>query len=98
MLLGFADPSSLQVIDYGPLKKNRTFTTVTTKGITFVPWIENRNNGELLWPGDNETVNMESQPRYTWSPWETVNYSEHFKASYYAIKNFYENLPERSSK
>lgn len=98
MLLGFADPSSLQVIDYGPLKKNRTFTTTSTKGITFVPWIENRNQGEWLWPGDRETVNMEEMPRYTWSSWETVNYSEHFKASYYAIKNFYENLPERSSK
>ncbi|MOA19245.1 hypothetical protein D3C78_1396120 [compost metagenome] len=97
MLLGFADPSSLQVIDYGPLKKNRTFTSATTQGITFVPWIVERSNNEASWPGGGTTVDLGNQPKYTWSPWETVKYTEHLKESYYALKNFFENLPERSS-
>ncbi|MNN20316.1 hypothetical protein D3C81_1335910 [compost metagenome] len=97
MLLGFADPSSLQVIDYGPLKKNRTFTPATTKGITFVPWIVNVDGQEAAWPGGGATVDLENQPTYTWAPWETVKYSEHLKESYYALKNLFESLPDSSS-
>lgn len=51
MLLGFADPSSLQVVDYGPLKKDRTFGTAKTSGITFVPWVVDRASGQVIGSG-----------------------------------------------
>lgn len=94
MLLGFADPSSLQVISYGPLKKDRTFTTEKTSGITFVPWMVDRASGEASWPGESGTLDLSTQPKYTWSPWETVKYTEHLKSGYYALKAYYESLPD----
>lgn len=98
MLLGFADPSSLQVIDYGPLKKDRTFATTKTQGITFVPWIKDRASGNVSWPGGTGgTLDLGGQPKYTWSPWETVKYTEHLKSGYTALKEFYETLPDHRS-
>ncbi|WP_410768196.1 hypothetical protein [Fontibacillus sp. BL9] len=94
MLLGFADPSSLQVIDYGPLKKDRSFTTEKTSGITFIPWMVDRGSGDVSWPGDTGTLDLTTQPKYTWSPWETVKYTEHLKAGYYALKDYYASLPD----
>lgn len=94
MLLGFADPSSLQVIDYGPLKKDRTFTTAEVDGITFVPWMKDRQSQDVFGPGSNGAVDLAEQPKYTWSPWETVNYTENLKSGYYALKEYYESLPE----
>lgn len=104
MLLGFADPSSLQAVDYGPLKKDRTFTTATVTGITFVPWIVERAGGQVLGPGKQAEaangqaggpVQLDAFPKYVWQPWETVKYTEHLKSGYYALQAFYQSLPDR---
>ena len=105
MLLGFADPSSLQVVDYGPLKKDRTFGTAKTSGITFVPWVVDRASGQVIGsgtgkgtagPGSRQGVlQLESYPKYVWPAWETVKYTEHLKSGYYALQAFYKSLPER---
>lgn len=105
MLLGFADPSSLQVVDYGPLKKDRSFGTAKTSGITFVPWVVDRASGQVIssgtekgtaGPGSRQGVlQLESYPKYVWPAWETVKYTEHLKSGYYALQAFYKSLPER---
>ncbi|WP_433946290.1 hypothetical protein [Paenibacillus sp. SN-8-1] len=93
MLLGFADPSSQQVIDYSPLNKGRTFSTVKTEGITFVPWIVDRGTKQVSWPGGNESkLDLKDQPIYKWNPWETVEYTEHLKAGYYDLKDVYSKM------
>ncbi|MGM1045929.1 MAG: hypothetical protein ACQEXX_07280 [Bacillota bacterium] len=101
MLLGFADPSSLQVIDYSAIEDRRTFKTTTAGGIRLVPWIVDRtevgnvdNNSTV-----GEVISLQSTAPYTWEPWETVKYSERLKKSYYAMKEFFIGVPDiRDSK
>ncbi|MGG6310101.1 hypothetical protein [Paenibacillus macerans] len=100
MLLGFADPSSLQVIDYSPLKKDRAFTTTATTGITLVPWIVERDGGRVLGPGQQTggaggMVQLDGFPKYSWQPWVTAEYTERLKSGYYALQQFYQSLPDR---
>ncbi|WP_337032901.1 hypothetical protein [Paenibacillus illinoisensis] len=94
MLLGFGDPSSLQVIDYGPLQEGRAFKTVKTEGITLVPWLMDRSTGSVAWPaGDQTTLDLKTLPVYSWQPWETVKYSERLKLSYEEMKKVFEQIP-----
>lgn len=93
MLLGFGDPSSLQVIDYSPLTADREFQTTTTEGIRFIPWLTDISSGTVSWPGgDADTFDIGQIKPYTWEPWETVAYSERFKQSYDAMKEIYSSL------
>jgi hypothetical protein len=46
MLLGFTDPSSLQVMSYG--EQDGKLTSVTTKGIRLLPWIVRRSDGGII--------------------------------------------------
>lgn len=59
-----------------------------------MPWIKDRQSQEVFGPGKDGAVNLAEQPKYTWSPWETVKYTENLKSGYYALKKFYESLPE----
>lgn len=94
MFLGFADPSSLQVIDYRPLQEDRKFQLTKTSGITFVPWIVDRKSNEVQWAGSNGSLDLSGMPKYVWAPWETVEYTENLKSGYYALKEFYQSLPD----
>lgn len=91
MLLGFGDPSSLQVIDYSPLENRKGFKTVTAEGIRLAPWIAERSgkssSGTVAAGG--ETISLEQIAPYVWEPWETVQYSERLKESYYVLKDFF---------
>ncbi|GAB6990490.1 hypothetical protein [Paenibacillus pini] len=95
MLLGFADPSSLQVIDYSPLKSKpkRSFSTIKTEGVRLIPWIVDRTSGAVSWPGGSQsTFNVQDIIPYTWKPWDTVQYSEQLKQSYNIMKKTYSSL------
>ncbi|MWV45114.1 hypothetical protein GRF59_15930 [Paenibacillus sp. HJL G12] len=100
MLLGFSDPSSLQVIDYSPLKERRAFSTVKTDGIRLIPWLVEQNGTRVSWPGGTaNTFDINDIVPYSWQPWETVQYSEQLKQSYYSMKDVYSQLSdERASK
>lgn len=95
MLLGFGDPSSLQVLDYSPLKDKRDFSTITADGIRLVPWIVDRSElGESANPISAETMNLQEIEPYTWELWETAIYSERLKHSYYDMQEIFQRLPE----
>ena len=95
MLLGFGDPSSLQVLDYSPLQDKRTFNTITAEGIRLAPWIAQRskNNGGSA-SGSAESINLDEIEPYTWELWEATKYSERLKQSYYDMQDIFTRLPE----
>ncbi|WP_342551885.1 hypothetical protein [Paenibacillus sp. FSL R7-0652] len=94
MLLGFGDPSSLQAIEYGPLKNGREFSTTTVEGITLVPWLTNRSTQQVSWPGGEQAaLDLKTLPVYSWKPWEQVQYSERLKLSYEKMRQNYEKMP-----
>jgi hypothetical protein len=95
MLLGFGDPSSLQVLDYSPLQDKRTFSTTTADGIRLVPWITERskNTGKPA-SGSEQSINLSDIEPYTWELWEATQYSERLKQSYYDMQEIFTRLPE----
>lgn len=102
MLLGFADPSSLQVIDYSPLEDRRTFKTARADGIRLVPWIAEREGKQAGSGGGSakaaepgaQAIHLQDIVPYAWEPWETVQYTERLKKSYYAMKEFFTGVPD----
>lgn len=104
MLLGFSDPSSLQVIDYSPIEDRRTFKTKKIEAITLLPWITERTKTEqsesnsptkqLKEGQSGEVLRLDNAATYTWEPWETVKYSERLKKSYYAMQEFFNKIPD----
>ncbi|MEC0255154.1 hypothetical protein [Paenibacillus lautus] len=96
MLLGFGDPSSLQVVDYSPLQDKRTFSTITTEGIRLAPWIAQRSekNGKSA-SGSAASINLEEIEPYTWELWEATKYSERLKQSYYDMQDIFTRLSEK---
>ncbi|MGG3282586.1 hypothetical protein [Paenibacillus solani] len=95
MLLGFGDPSSLQVLDYSPLQDKRSFSTVTTEGIRLAPWIAERSeSGGKAEAGSLATINLKDIEPYTWDLWEDTIYSERLKQSYYDMQDIFTRLPD----
>ncbi|NKI24339.1 hypothetical protein HFN20_24545 [Paenibacillus dendritiformis] len=90
MLLGFADPSSKQVISYDAVKDKRTFTTVKTEGIRFLPWLSER--GQASAGKKAEPYAFLNIPVYQWDEWEQVGYTERLKQSYTDMKTIFEQL------
>nr|WP_246245959.1 hypothetical protein [Paenibacillus lemnae] len=95
MLLGFGDPSSHQVIDYSALEDRRSFKTVASEGIRFLPWLDERDtkpdsNGSA----SSMNLSLDQIPPYTWEYWEAVQYSERLKKSYYAMQEFFMKVPD----
>lgn len=96
MLLGFGDPSSLQVLDYSPLQDKRSFSTTTTEGIRLAPWIsEVSKTGERAEGSTLAEINLKDIEPYTWELWEDTIYSERLKQSYYDMQDIFTRLPDR---
>ncbi|TBL72498.1 hypothetical protein EYB31_29100 [Paenibacillus thalictri] len=91
MLLGFTDPSSLQVMSYG--EKEGKMIATTTAGIRLLPWIVNRSNGTVLGlePGSG-SYPVSKLPMYTWPAWDNVQYVERHKKSYDLMKDAFHKL------
>lgn len=87
MLLGFSDPSSLTVINYGK-PQGRLLEQIRVGGIRLLPWIVDRQTGELIGLPTGETYSLTALPRYTWESWEDkdVKYVERLKESYYIMQ------------
>lgn len=98
MLLGFSDPSSLQVIAYGE-QEGKLFAQ-TTDGLRFVPWIVQRSDNSVvgLDSGSGAPYAISKLPVYHWKQWEKVGYVERLKQSYGAMKQAYEQLGGGSQK
>lgn len=95
MLLGFGDPSSLQVVDYTPLQDKRSFSTVTADGIRLAPWIAERSKQNGASAAESpEAINLQDIKPYTWELWEATKYSERLKQSYYDMQEIFTRLPE----
>ncbi|MBD0384211.1 hypothetical protein ICC18_29615 [Paenibacillus sp. WST5] len=93
MLLGFTDPSSLQVMSYG--EKDGKLTATTTKGIRMLPWIVQRSNGGILGLDRTESVYPVSKlPTYKWPAWDKVQYVERPKKSYDLMKNAFDKIDD----
>lgn len=85
MLLGFTDPSSLQVMGYG--NGDGQLEKVKTQGIRFVPWMVDKRSGQVLGLGSGDSVYPASKlPVYTWPMWNEVKYRERLKKSYDILK------------
>jgi hypothetical protein len=85
MLLGFTDPSSLQVMGYPD--QNGSLKSVKTEGIRFVPWILDRVNHQIVGLGsENSVYPVTRLPRYQWPGWNEVKYQERKKQSYDIMK------------
>ncbi|MFE5323591.1 hypothetical protein ACFQ88_33400 [Paenibacillus sp. NPDC056579] len=98
MLLGFSDPSSLQVIAYGE-QEGKLFAQ-TTEGIRFVPWIVQRSDNSVvgLDNGSGAPYAVSKLPVYHWKQWEKVGYVERLKQSYDAMKQAYQQMGGGSQK
>lgn len=91
MLLGFTDPSSLQVMSYQD--KGKQFVTETTIGIRLLPWIAQRQGQSVAGLGQSKTVySLSKLPRYAWPTWEKVGYIERKKQSYSILQKAYSEI------
>ncbi|MCS7463273.1 hypothetical protein N0M98_24420 [Paenibacillus doosanensis] len=91
MLLGFSDPSSLQVIGYGG--EDGKLASVTTQGIRLVPWIVSRSGGQVTGLGDGKSpYPVSALPVYQWKPWDKVQYVERVKQSYDLMKQAFGSI------
>jgi hypothetical protein len=92
MLLGFSDPSSLQVISYG--EKDGNLFARSTQGIRFVPWTRQRSDNSVtgLDNGDSSPYSVSKLPVYRWEAWNKVQYSERIKQSYEIMKQAFQKL------
>ncbi|OXM82833.1 hypothetical protein [Paenibacillus rigui] len=96
MLLGFTDPSSLQVMSYGD--KDGKLAAMTTKGIRLVPWITERGStvsasGKAA---DARSIAVSKLPVYSWPAWNKVQYHETLKQSYNLMKEAFQKLKSPS--
>ncbi len=97
MLLGFTDPSSLQVMSYKDAGK--AFQTETSKGIRLVPWIVERRSQTVTGLGAAHSVYPVSKlPRYEWKPWEQVGYNERPKQSYGIMQKAFQQIKQNETK
>lgn len=93
MLLGFTDPSSLQVMSYGE-KEGKMYAT-TSKGIRLVPWIVQRASGTVSGlDGAGGPYPVSKLPVYKWSAWNKVQYVERPKKSYDLMKEAFNKIDE----
>jgi hypothetical protein len=93
MLLGFTDPSSLQVMSYQD--EGREFHTETTKGIRLLPWIQQADGGNTLAANaSGHPYPLSRLPKYSWEPWEEVRYHERKKQSYFAVQKAFQEIDQ----
>jgi hypothetical protein len=95
MLLGFTDPSSLQVMSYDELGGKLIATT--TKGIRLLPWIIQRSDGGITGlegAGAEGIYPVSKLPIYTWPAWNEVHSVERLKKSYYLMQDAFRKIDE----
>jgi hypothetical protein len=95
MLLGFTDPSSLQVMSYDELGGKMVSTT--TKGIRVLPWIVQRSDGRITGlngAGSGGVYPVSKLPVYTWPAWNKVQSVERLKKSYYVMQDAFHKIDE----
>ncbi|WP_019007161.1 hypothetical protein [Cohnella laeviribosi] len=92
MLLGIADPSSLQAVSYD--MPDKAFKTKKIDGIRFVPWIVDRKTQKVAGlEAEGETAYPVSRIRpYVWKGWDTVRYTERLKIGYYMMQEVYREI------
>jgi hypothetical protein len=90
MLLGFTDPSSLQVISYED-KEKRLFAQ-STEGIRLVPWIVKRSDGSVSGLEGSGAYPVSQLPLYSWKSWDQVTYVERVKQSYTLMQQAFQSL------
>jgi hypothetical protein len=91
MLLGFTDPSSLQVMSYG--EKEGKLTAISTQGIRLLPWIVQRSDGSILGvEGAKGAYPVSKLPIYTWPAWDKVQSIERLKKSYGLMKDAFHKI------
>nr|WP_246469659.1 hypothetical protein [Cohnella nanjingensis] len=96
MLLGLADPSSHQAISYE--MPDKAFKLTKTDGIRFLPWILDKATHEVRGLGEasgSGAYPLSQLQPYTWSAWDTVNFAERLKPSYYAMQEIYKTIGEQ---
>ncbi|MFQ3544065.1 hypothetical protein Q7A53_08255 [Halobacillus rhizosphaerae] len=93
-LLGFADPSTHQVIGYQEKESGKnSLPTTTTKDLTFVPWIVDRSDGAIKgFDPHPDTISLSDKSRYQWENWEKVHYHERKKQGYDLMKKAFRSL------
>ncbi|WP_103107019.1 hypothetical protein [Brevibacillus reuszeri] len=91
MLLGFTDPSSLQVMSYR--EEPKAFLTETTKGIRLLPWIVDEKGQSTIGNTQGDALYPVSKlPVYTWPTWEQVGYHERKKQSYSILQKAFSEI------
>ncbi|MED4601069.1 hypothetical protein P9314_10180 [Paenibacillus validus] len=97
MLLGFTDPSSLQVMSYG--EKDGKLAATTTQGIRLLPWIVQRSDGSVrgLVKDAGAEYPVSKLPAYTWPAWNKVQYVERLKKSYDLMKDAFHQIDDHVS-
>ncbi len=94
MLLGIADPSSLQAVSYE--MPDKAFKTETIAGIRFVPWIVDKQTNAVSGLNAEEAggrpYDLSQAPLYAWDGWETVAYTERLKTGYFMMQNAYREI------
>ncbi|WP_244965755.1 hypothetical protein [Paenibacillus alvei] len=95
MLLGFADPSTKQVISYGKVERKRDLSTIQTEGIRFLPWVVDKETKSMAGAQTRALTNysLHNIQVYTWKQWDKVGYTERLKQSYYDMKEIFHRLP-----
>ncbi|MBL0386410.1 S-layer homology domain-containing protein [Tumebacillus sp. ITR2] len=83
MMLGYTDPSSLQVWDY-PYSAGK-LQAAQSPGVTVEPLLRANT--------DTAPVTVDSTP-YTWAKWDVPTYHERLKDSYYILQNAFKNYKQ----
>ncbi|MGY4691438.1 hypothetical protein [Salibacterium sp. K-3] len=94
-LLGFADPSTKEVVSYGSVKEeSQQMPAENSNGIRFVPWIV--DNSETVHGFDNQSspISVQNFPLYDWKNWQKADYDEELKQSYYIVQEIFKNIED----
>ncbi|WP_163536203.1 hypothetical protein [Gracilibacillus sp. YIM 98692] len=93
-LLGFADPSSKQVVSYGTKERGDTeMPREEIEGIRFIPWIvDHRSQTVEGLENESEPISVTDFPLYTWDNWQEVEYDEQLKQSYYMMQDAFKSV------
>ncbi len=80
MMLGFTDPSSHQVWAYPHRQHLREFASTTSPGINIQLLCVKPDRSQITYKGEVLS--------YNWENWDTPDYHERYKESYYILKSY----------
>ncbi|WP_051302611.1 hypothetical protein [Salibacterium aidingense] len=94
-LLGFTDPSTKEVVSYGPVKDTaQQMPAENTKGIRFVPWTVDNSDTVHGLENQSSPISVQDYPLYDWADWQQVEYDEQLKQSYYIVQDVFKNIED----